>query len=84
VNTKIAAGEIISPSTASRDYYEKRMLYESFGVKEYWIVVPEGTKHVLVLSLSEGKYKEIGVYSEGFVKSVLFPDMKINLSAIFD
>jgi len=78
--------EILSPSSASRDYYEKRLLYESYGVKEYWIVVPEvpsGSEHVLVLSLSEGKYREIGVFSEGYVESVLFPDMKISLADIF-
>jgi len=42
--------EIISLSTASRDYHEKRMLYEAFGVKEYWIVFPDGkagSGHVL-------------------------------------
>jgi len=52
--------EIISPSTASRDYHEKRMLYEAFGVKEYWIVFPDdkvGSGHILILSLTEGKFK---------------------------
>jgi Uma2 family endonuclease len=30
--------EILSESTASRDLHEKLMIYEHFGVKEYWIV----------------------------------------------
>jgi len=75
--------EIITPSTAARDYHEKRMLYEANGVKEYWIVVPEGSEHILVLSLSEGKYIEIGMYAEGFAESALFPGLKIDLSKIF-
>lgn len=32
--------EIISPSTQSRDYLKKLMLYQNAGVREYWIVNP--------------------------------------------
>jgi len=78
--------EIISSSTASRDYHEKLMLYEHYGVKEYWIVageVPRGSEHVLVFSLSDGKFHVIGIFSEGFVGSALFPEMKIGIEEIF-
>jgi Uma2 family endonuclease len=33
--------EILSPGTARRDLGAKREAYESFGVREYWIVDPE-------------------------------------------
>ncbi|MFN8355482.1 MAG: Uma2 family endonuclease [Spirosomataceae bacterium] len=33
--------EISSPSTIKRDFNEKYYLYESAGVNEYWIAVPE-------------------------------------------
>lgn len=32
--------EIISPSTASNDYFTKSIKYQTAGVKEYWIVNP--------------------------------------------
>ena len=34
--------EIISPHTSKKDHWEKRSLYEKFGVKEYILVYPEG------------------------------------------
>ena len=33
--------EIISESSAYRDFVQKKKLYAKFGVKEYWIVIPE-------------------------------------------
>ena len=33
--------EIVSPSTARRDYLTKLNLYAVYGVKEYWIVNPD-------------------------------------------
>ncbi len=33
--------EILSPSNASTDLWDKRLLYERTGVREYWIVDPE-------------------------------------------
>ncbi|MFT3879938.1 MAG: Uma2 family endonuclease [Gemmatales bacterium] len=35
------AVEIVSPESAYRDYKQKRELYESSGVLEYWIIDPE-------------------------------------------
>jgi len=36
--------EIVSPESAYRDYDQKRELYESSGVLEYWIIDPEEKK----------------------------------------
>lgn len=38
VNRLTLAVEVISPSSARTDRYKKRVLYQSEGVPEYWIV----------------------------------------------
>ena len=45
--------EILSPSTAWRDWGVKRELYAKHGVKEYWIADP-GNKIVWVMLLTNG------------------------------
>ena len=78
--------EILSDSTAKKDYNEKFNLYEENGVKEYWIANP-ATHTIEVFSLKEGKYESLGLFSEKegtkTVDSKLFPDLKIELSVIF-
>ena len=47
--------EIVSPSTASRDYLLKLNRYQAAGVKEYWIVSPE-REVVNVYSFASGLF----------------------------
>ena len=53
--------EIRSPSTANRDWTDKRELYAQHGVKEYWLVDPDDGI-VWVLLLVEGSFTIFGVY----------------------
>jgi Uma2 family endonuclease len=48
--------EILSPSTAKLDYKEKKLVYEKFGVQEYFIVDPD-SKSVDSFFLKKGKYE---------------------------
>jgi Uma2 family endonuclease len=73
--------EITSASTAKKDFNEKFHLYESFGVKEYWIVLP-GENMVFVYTLSKNKYGEAEKFS--FTEEIpvgIFKDLIISLSA---
>jgi Uma2 family endonuclease len=54
--------------------------YRLAGVKEYWIVDPDGL--VSVYSLKDGVYT-IEPYSEGKVKVGIFPDLEIDLELVF-
>ena len=56
--------EIRSPSTARRDWTEKRELYARHGVKEYWLVDPEAAT-VAVLLLEDGELKVSSIFGEG-------------------
>ena len=56
--------EILSPSTANRDWTRKREMYARHGVKELWIVDPEA-RIVWVMLLRDGDFELTGVYGEG-------------------
>ena len=53
--------EILSRSTLKKDRFDKLLLYEKYGVKEYWIVDPRG-KSVEVYLLRDGRFNVDGVY----------------------
>jgi Uma2 family endonuclease len=47
--------EILSPATMQRDRVEKKKIYQSNGVTEYWLVDPD-RREVVVFYLVRGKY----------------------------
>ncbi len=49
--------EILSPSTSQFDWEEKKLVYEKYGVQEYFIVEPN-SKSVTSFFLKEGEYEE--------------------------
>lgn len=58
-------------------------LYQESGVNEYWIVQIE-QRIVLVYTLKNEEYIGSKPFGEGeFIKSPLFPEMKIAVDAIF-
>jgi Uma2 family endonuclease len=85
--------EILSPSTAKRDRADKFELYEKYAIKEYWIV-DVSNKLLEQYVLSDGKYNRPLVYvaldeeerdeNDTVLNSVVFPELTINISEIFD
>lgn len=75
--------EILSPSTASKDMKTKLLLYQKFGVKEYWLVDPE-KKTVERFNLDrQGKYNPGMMFQENNAESELFADFQISLDELF-
>ena len=76
--------EIISPSTAARDYIEKLALYERRQVAEYWVVHPID-KTVMVFQLTANQeYGKPRIYAgNDQVPIGLFPDLVIDLKKVF-
>jgi len=76
--------EILSPSTGKRDLHDKFLLYETHGVKEYWIVYPEA-KAIHVFLLNEiGKYDDGKIYEfSDKVPVFVFNNYFISLEDIF-
>jgi Uma2 family endonuclease len=76
--------EILSPSTAHKDLKEKFDVYESSGVKEYWIVSP-GDKIIDVFLLENEKYQLKGKYTLGDkIYLYTLPELLIDLDEVFE
>ncbi len=74
--------EVLSPSTASKDHIKKRALYESAGVKEYWLVSAE-ERIVWVYQLVNGQYQKPEIYNDqNKITSILFPELIVEVNTI--
>jgi Uma2 family endonuclease len=72
--------EIISPSTEYVDRHDKLRRYRLAGVKEYWIVDPQGFISVHTLN---NNFYQIESFSEGRVKVGILDSLEIDLDSIF-
>jgi Uma2 family endonuclease len=75
--------EVLSPSTAREDRTVKFLLYEKFGVREYWMVDP--AKLIEVWVLDGGRFVRQGIYKidEMFNSPVLSGKIVV-VKTIFD
>jgi Uma2 family endonuclease len=75
--------EILSPSTASRDWRIKLDLYAEHGVLEYWVVDPDAQR-VWVMTRREGALVEVGNYGrEDVLASPILPGFSVSLDKVF-
>ena len=75
--------EIISPSSVRSDRVTKKDLYESFGVKEYWIIDPNNTS-IEIHTLVEKTYKlHLFEAIEGKINSIVIAGFEMELKDIF-
>ncbi len=76
--------EILSPSTTHYDMFEKKEIYEKYGVKEYWIVDPD-KQWVEVYVSHNKKFKLIQkAEKEGRIKSFVINEFYIDFKTIFE
>lgn len=77
--------EILSPSTAWVDISKKLELYQSFGVKEYWIISPKNSTIQLFNLNEQGFYDEPTIYYKNdTVVSNLFRHLTVELKEVFE
>ena len=74
--------EILSPSNNSVELNNKFDLYESVGVKEYWIVSPQDNTF-LVNTLINGKYVPSRLMTSGSYESSVLVGFSLDLSKLF-
>ena len=73
--------EVVSPGSARRDRRGKLRRYELHGIREYWIVDPQGNvvdQHVL----TAGAYRHVGRFADAIRMHVL-PGVQLDLTAIW-
>ena len=77
--------EVLSPSTLKYDWNYKFNLYESSGVKEYWIVDPKSKSVNVFLMQPDGKY-DLGTVYECNQKAPvhIFEGLEIDLNELFE
>ena len=75
--------EVVSPSTEKTDRVEKFAEYAKAGVKEYWLVGPDG-KTVEIYGLRDGQYILLGKYnSSQIASSEILPGFKVKVEELF-
>jgi len=75
--------EILSPATAHRDLTEKKRLYETHGVREYWVLDPDQQTVEVFANTEEGFRQHARVVEEGTVASGVLDSFEIDLSDLF-
>lgn len=75
--------EILSPSSLSHDQVRKLNLYERHGVREYWVVHPDGSVMIFTLQ-ADGRYGRPRTFDRtGNLDSPFFPGLLIELGRVF-
>ena len=77
--------EVLSPSTLKYDWNYKFNLYETAGVREYWIVDPKAKVINVFLLQPDGKY-DLGTVYECNQKALvhIFEGFEIDLNELFE
>lgn len=75
--------EVLSPGNSTDDTEKKKVIYEKYGVPEYWIVNP-ATKEVFIYSIENNKYELISEvnFKEKEITSARLEDLTINIKDI--
>lgn len=79
------AVEVVSLSDPEKDLKEKRVIYERYGVREYWIVEPRARRVVFLVhdgkAYGETRIEDLG---SGAVESTVLPGFRLALAEIFE
>ena len=76
--------EILSPSTSRKDLHEKFDLYERSGVREYWVVEPNGCWLQQYLREANDKFGiETHFEGRGLVESRVLPGFALDVEGLW-
>ncbi|MGN0484498.1 MAG: Uma2 family endonuclease [Lachnospiraceae bacterium] len=72
--------EIVSPGNASDDYIRKLYYYQTYGVREYWIVDPR--RKTVTVNYFEGDIINVQYSFDSIVKVNIYEDLYVDFSEI--
>jgi Uma2 family endonuclease len=75
--------EVLSPSNAYYDLTHKKNVYEETGVKEFWVVDPDGKSIEIYENVKSTFILFSKAKSKGAANSKIFPGLKIELEKLF-
>ncbi|WP_373495926.1 Uma2 family endonuclease [Aquiflexum sp.] len=76
--------EVLSPGNKQLELQKKYEVYEESGVKEYWLMDPEG-QTLLIYTLIQGKYQPSRLMTSGdTAKSSVILGFELDLEAFFN
>ena len=79
--------EVISPSSKTRDYQEKRRDYLAYGVREYWIVDPLQRQVTVQTRQGEGgdaTWAERVLRDDDLLESTLLPGIATTVADLWE
>jgi Uma2 family endonuclease len=77
--------EVLSPSTAKKDWNKKLTLYETAGVREYWIIDPKAKAVYTFILQPDGQYDDGTMYECDQKAPVhIFEGLEIDLNELFE
>jgi Uma2 family endonuclease len=74
--------EVLSPSTARRDFTEKKEIYAANGVDEYWIVDAD-RRRVTIFSRGGTSFDAGRIVTDGRVVSRVLPLLQLTIEGLF-
>ena len=74
--------EVLSPANTRRESKDKLADYAGIAVPEVWIFSPEA-RTIEVLHLKEGQYQRAGIFADGVLTPLHFPNVQVRISEIW-
>ena len=75
--------EVLSPANTRSERAEKLQDYESLGVPEVWVVLPEAQTVEVLLLKGDGRLATTSLLREGQLKPSRFPEASVDLAAVW-
>ena len=72
--------EIVSPENPADDYIRKAYYYQTYGVREYWIVDPK--RRMVTVNYFEGELINVAYSFDATVKVNIYTDLYINFTDV--